>query len=120
MDEYSRVLFTFFVSKDPYFLIRWIQKNVLRVPVKKQWAVLRFLKATLRRTFPLFRGWFAVQGYRVVVKGKIGKTGSVRKKKIIMSGGAYTFSDAFLKADESGGIVRTETGAIGIRVMITF
>lgn len=34
--------------------------------------------------------------------------------------GDYTFSDVFLKADELSGIVQTETGAIGVRVMITF
>lgn len=120
INEYIWVLFISFVSKDPQFLIRWIQKNVSRSPVNKQWVILRFLRATLKTTFPLFKDWFAIRGYRVVVKGKIGKTGSVRKKKIIIANGDYTFSDVFLKSDELGGIIQTETGSIGVRVMLTF
>lgn len=120
LNEYVWILFVSFISKDPQFLIRWIQKNVSRFPVQKQWVILRFLRATLRKTFTSFKKWFGIRGYRIVVKGKIGKTGSVRKKKIIMAMGDYTFSDVFLKADELSGIVQTETGAIGVRVMITF
>lgn len=87
---------------------------------KLQFKFVSFIKSFIKYNFSFFKEFYSIKGLRIIVKGKIGKTGSVRKKKLILTAGSYCYSNLRLRMDEFVGPMFTPTGVIGARVIITY
>lgn len=87
---------------------------------KLQYRFISFIKSFIKYNFSFFKEFYRVHGLRIIIKGKIGKTGSVRKKKFILTAGRYCYSNLRIRMDEFVGPMFTPTGVIGARVIITY
>lgn len=107
-------------TKDPKFIFDFLFKYFNTMHFRMQFRFVSFLKSFIRHNFVLFKDYYRVRGLRILINGKIGKTGSVRKKKILLSFGRVGYANLRLRMDESVGPMFTPTGVIGARVIITY
>jgi ribosomal protein S3 len=61
-----------------------------------------------------------LSGAHLVIKGKIGALGCVRKKVIHIRRGAYSLSKYKLKGDCLYSYAHTQTGKIGVKLIICY
>lgn len=120
MVELVSVVCMSIMSKDSKFLFDFLFKYFNTMHFRIQFRFISFLKNFLRKNFFFFTYYYKLRGIRIILKGKIGKTGSVRKKKVILSFGKYGYSNLHLRMDEYSGPMFTPTGVIGARVIITY
>lgn len=107
-------------TKDPKFIFDFLFKYFNTMHFRLQFKFISFLKSFIRQNFLLFVDYYRIRGIRILIKGKIGKTGSVRKKKILLSFGKIGYSNLRLRMDESVGPMLTPTGVIGARIIISY
>lgn len=107
-------------TKDPKFIFDFLFKYFNTMYFRMQFRFISFLKSFIRHNFALFVDYYKIRGLRILIKGKIGKTGSVRKKKVLLSFGKIGYSNLRLRMDESVGPMFTPTGVIGARIIITY
>lgn len=120
MVELISIMSMSILSRDSKFIFDFLFKYFNTMHFRLQFRFIAFLKSFLRQNFALFVSYYNILGIRIVLKGKIGKTGSVRKKKIILSFGKYGYSNLHLCMDEYSGPMFTPTGVIGARVIIAY
>lgn len=107
-------------TKDPKFIFDFLFKYFNTMHFRMQFRFISFLKGFIKHNFSLFKDFYRIRGLRILIKGKIGKTGSVRKKKILLSFGRAGYANLRLRMDESVGPMFTPTGVIGARIIITY
>jgi len=118
--EFISIMLMSIKSRDAKFIFDFLFKYFNTMHFKLQFKFISFMKSFLRRTFSLLVYYFKIKGIRIIFKGKIGKTGSVRKKKLILRHGRYSYSNLYLRMDEYSGPIFTPTGVIGTRIIITY
>jgi hypothetical protein len=59
-------------------------------------------------------------GFNISIRGKIGATGSVRKKVFYIKLGQYSSSRYYLNGDIYYNSVTTKTGKIGLKMILTY
>ena len=111
----------FLITKDLKYIITIIYKILMNTSFKKH----KYVLTKLRNIFMLFSNYlksqFLVNGILFVIKGKIGKTGSVRKKKFTYrGGGGIPNSRKNIKANTKSFLVYTGTGVLGCSLKISF
>lgn len=105
-------------TKDPKFIFDFLFKYFNTMHFRLQFRFISFLKSFVRHNFILFKDYYRIKGLRIIIKGKIGKTGSVRKKKMLLSFGKIGYANLRLRMDERVGPMFTPTGVIGARIII--
>lgn len=118
--EFISIMLMSIKSRDAKFIFDFLFKYFNTMHFKLQFKFISFMKSFLRRTFSLLVYYFKIKGIRIIFKGKIGKTGSIRKKKLILQHGKYSYSNLYLQMDEYSGPIFTPTGVIGTRIIITY
>ena len=111
----------FLITKDLKYIITIIYKILMNTSFKKH----KYVLTKLKHIFMLFSGYlksqFLVNGILFTIKGKIGKTGSVRKKKFTYrGGGGIPNSRKNIKANTKSFLVYTGTGVLGCSLKISF
>jgi hypothetical protein len=107
-------------TRDPKFIFDFLFKYFNTMHFRMQFRFISFLKSFIRHNFALFADYYRIRGLRILIKGKVGKTGSVRKKKILLSFGKIGYANLRLRMDESVGPMFTPTGVIGARIIISY
>jgi hypothetical protein len=110
---------TFFI-KDPRFLIKWILKILQKLYYKKHWNFLYHLQRNIKKIARIFIKYKIFTGLHLIIKGKIGAVGSVRKKVIHLKIGRYNLSNYSLKGDYLTSYAITQTGKIGLKMIICY
>lgn len=118
--EFVNIFCISLYTKDPKFIFDFLFKHFNEMHFKLQFKFVSFIKSFIKYNFSFFKEFYSIRGLRIIVKGKIGKTGSVRKKKLILTAGSYCYSNLRLRMDEFVGPMFTPTGVIGARVIITY
>lgn len=107
-------------TRDPKFIFDFLFKYFNTMHFRMQFRFISFLKSFIKHNFALFVEFYRIRGLRILIRGKIGKTGSVRKKKVLLSFGKIGYANLRLRMDESVGPMFTPTGVIGARVILTY
>lgn len=118
--EFINIFCISLYTKDPKFIFDFLFKYFNEMHFKLQYRFISFIKSFIKYNFSFFKEFYRVHGLRIIIKGKIGKTGSVRKKKFILTAGRYCYSNLRIRMDEFVGPMFTPTGVIGARVIITY
>jgi hypothetical protein len=115
-------IFTIYYSlllKDSCFFLKYCRRlyelNIIKLHKKIFMLVKRFFKKSL----PLFK-FLKVQGVFYDLRGKIGVTGSAKKKRLYFRFFRHSLSTKDLKLDFSSDVVQTTTGVLGISTYIFF
>lgn len=121
IEEAIRLLIYTIYYKDTSLFITWFTNLLQKIIIKKHRRVLSFLnKATklLKR-----KGYFTrlkCIGFYFDVRGKVGVTGSKKKRHVMIKHGLYSNSKKSTKMVSNQGIVVTKTGSLGVTLTLTY
>ena len=118
--EFINICCLTFFSKDPKFLIKWLVKVLHKINFKKHWKFLYLFKYNILKILRKFINKSDLLGFHMTIRGKIGATGSVRKKTIHIQHGQYSFSRYYTSGDIYYLTSKTQTGIIGMKIIITY
>lgn len=117
--EFFKVVFFTYETGDPKILLKWICKSLTELNYKKHWTFLVNIRIILSRVFNCF--FFKhFNGICIIVKGKIGSVGSVRKKVFYIKLGSFSQSKFYTYGDELYSHARTKTGKIGVKIITNY
>nr|QIB71991.1 cytochrome c-type biogenesis protein CcmF_ii [Gruberia lanceolata] len=120
INEFIDIFFYAAAYKSSNLIYSWIARNLNIIFFKKQWKLISFLKSSIRFLYPILKSYFGILGLKVKFKGKIGKVGSFRKKRFVIKEGIYSYSNINLRLIESRGQVFTDTGVIGLQIILSY
>lgn len=106
--------------KDPEKLIQLIQMKLNTLNLKKHRRMFYFVRNFFFVWFKILARDFKLKGYSLFFKGKLGKKGSVKKKKFFVKNGKISFTNKNLRMNYRTYIVWTITGVVGCGISIFF
>ena len=120
IQEFIYICTATFSTGDPKFLLRWIIKVLHKISFKKHWRFLYQLKQNILRISRRFIELSKFKGLHIIIKGKIGALGCVRKKTVHIKMGSYGLSRYYLKGDMLYSSAVTQTGKIGVKIITSY
>lgn len=120
LHEMLDVLYVTFFYKDLNFLIKWFIKTMYRIDFLNQRKLISALKQIIRRNFVFFLQNNNIIGFFFNVRGKIGVTGNAMSRNIFFCYGDFSKTTKKHKSDYQYEIVKTNTGALGVTMYMTF
>jgi hypothetical protein len=107
------ILLTFHLKQTKIFF-SWLTQKLSKIKVYQHILLLNLVSALIKKIFPFSVSNMGILGVQLIVKGKINKKGSVRKKKFSLSMGKTRYSNVNIKKSYNYGISPTETGVLGV------
>lgn len=120
IQEFIYICIATFSTGDPKFLLRWIIKVLHKISFKKHWRFLYQLKQNILKISRRFIELSKFRGLHIIIKGKIGALGCVRKKTVHIRIGSYGLSRYYLKGDMLYSAAITQTGKIGVKIITSY
>ena len=106
--------------KNLNLIMKWIKSYFERRKLKKHKKLFFFLKYLFLNLIWKFSIKFNIKGIRLYLKGKIGKSGSVRKSKKFGQKGKVSYTTKSLALVSERIVVRTTTGTMGLLLEMFF
>lgn len=120
IEEFIGISIASFLTKDSKFLLVWVIKVLTKINFRKHWKFLYQFKHYITLIANKFITNSNFSGLDIVIKGKIGALGSVRKKTFRIKVGTFGHSRFYLGGDELFNYVKTETGVIGVKIITSY
>jgi hypothetical protein len=119
--EIFEVLWLVFFFKDTTLFVNWITWTLSSITYKKIKLFLHFLRNYLVNYFlPQVCNLVKIKGFLFDIRGKVGVTGDAKKRHVQIDWGQSSYTKKKLKFSLKQGIVKTQTGVMGVTVVITF
>jgi ribosomal protein S3 len=99
---------------------RWLIRFMEKIRIKLHRRFLFLLKLYFKRLHVLHSKILNYIGLKLVIKGKIGSAGSSKKKIFKMSQGLCSLTKKNHKIAYCNRIVRTYTGALGLKLFLFY
>ncbi len=120
LNEMLEILHLTFLFKDLNFLKRWFLLTMERIQFEKHRKFLSVFKHIVSKFPKALMKKNKVKGFFLDVRGKVGVTGDAKKRNFFVSVGKRSKTTKNSKYDYQQGIVRTETGALGITMIMYY
>lgn len=120
LNEMLEILYLTFYRKDLNYLKRWFLLTMERIQFEKHRQFLRVVKHILFHHTDVLLESNGIKGFFLDVRGKVGVTGDAKRRNFYVSVGKRSRTTKNSKFDYQNGIVRTETGALGITMVIYY
>lgn len=117
--EFFTVVCFTYESGDPKILLRWICKSLVEINYRKYLTFLVNVRDILQKAFDLSL-FSNFNGICIIIKGKLGSVGSVRKKVFYIKIGSFSQSKFYSYGDELYSYARTKTGKIGVKIITNY
>jgi len=117
--ELSEILISGVITKNLFFLYRWIKYNIEKRSLKMFSSIKRFLRALFMQFFFKLNSYFSLKGFYLKFKGKFIKGGG-RKKKQIFKYGEYSSNNKSLRLVYKVFHLRTISGIIGCTLKLAY
>jgi len=117
---YFRLLIQLSLLKSPKLLILALEHLFIKTPIKRHRSIFFRLRHLLKVWYFICRKKRCLKGFSFFFKGKLGKKGSVRKRKFFTKKGLISFTNKELRVNYSNYILWTNTGCIGANISIFF
>jgi hypothetical protein len=117
---YFRLLIQLSLLKSPKLLVLALEHLFIKTPIKRHRSIFFRLRHLLKVWYFICRKKRCVKGFSFFFKGKLGKKGSVRKRKFFTKKGLISFTNKELRVNYSNYILWTNTGCIGANISIFF
>lgn len=118
--EFIEILWLSFVLKDSQFFLNWFKDFMEKINLKNHKKFLNLLKLVLTRYYNFFFLNSDVLGVFFDIRGKLGVTGSAKKRHMKISSGTHSSTKKKNKISFSQSTVRTSTGVLGVTFCIFF
>lgn len=106
--------------KNPRLFVLAVQKKFYRSTFKQHRRLFFLVKSALNLWYLLLKNLRGVKGYSLFFKGKLGKKGSVRKRKIYTKKGLVSLTNKSLRVNTRCYTIWTVTGSVGAGISIFF
>jgi hypothetical protein len=114
------VIYYSLLLKDSQMFVNFFKKNFEKINIKLHKKLLSGFKKLIKDIFkPLF-GFFGVVGIFFNIKGKIGVSGSAKKRRYFFYFGKHSISSRNTKVDLKFTPIWTFTGTLGFSFLIFF
>lgn len=117
---YFRLIVQLSLLKSPRLLILALEHLFIKTPIKRHRSIFFRLRHLLKVWYFIARKKRCLKGFSFFFKGKLGKKGSVRKRKFFTKKGLISFTNKDLRVNYSNYILWTNTGCIGANISIFF
>ncbi len=117
---YFRLIVQLSLLKNPRLLILVLEHLFIKTPIKRHRSIFFKLRHFLKIWYLICRKKRCVKGFSFFFKGKLGRKGSVRKRKFFTKKGLISFTNKELRVNYSNYILWTNTGCIGANISIFF
>lgn len=118
--ELIEVLFYSFYHKDLIMFKFWFLKNFRKIHYTRQKNFLVFLKIIITDIFEHYKHIFNIQGFYIVVKGKVLVTSNAKKKTVRFRVGPLNKTSKNQKIDFQQGVVKAPSGSSGLLIILTY
>lgn len=120
LKEMIEIFLWFFRFKDLSIFETWFIKAMHKLPPKKHRKFLLFLKSCICNYFsPLFNA-SGMKGFFMRISGKISVTGNAKTRSQYIKWGVFGTSKKDNKLELTQNIIRTNTGVLGVLIMISY
>ena len=109
-----------FFSKDLSFLMTWLTRLMGKIDYKKHRRLLKILKSILLKYKYFFLLLNKVEGFKFGIKGKLGVKGNAKKRIMEFTVRNTSFSKKKNRIEYQQGLVYTETGVLGVTMVLAF
>jgi hypothetical protein len=120
LQEMIEILWFSFRRKDLTPIIRWIRRSMQRIKIKKHKKFLKVLKFFIKKYRKIFIYRNKLKGLKFDIRGKVSVTGNSKKRHFMFNIGKTGFSKKAYKIEYQQGLVFTNTGVLGLTMIITF
>jgi hypothetical protein len=103
----------------PFIIITWIKNLITTKTIWRHPTILAYVTSALNLMFKYFYG-DSIAGLYISIRGKIGKTGSVRKKKYIYTRGQVSRTNILIGSNFASSAILTKSGVLGISVGVFY
>lgn len=118
--EFIKVLWLSFLFKDCKFFLSWFCYFMEKISLKNHKKLLNLLKLVFTRYFNIFFTKLNILGIFFDIRGKLGVTGSAKKRHFKINFGSSSSTTKQSKINYNQSIVRTNTGVLGVTFCIYF
>ncbi len=119
-NEIIEVLFLCLWLKNLKLFMDWMRKHFERTNLKKHKKLFLLLNFLLGRLIWNYNIFLQLKGLRVVLRGKFGKAGSVRKTRKYIRRGKCSYTTKNIALINQTNVIRTLTGVFSIKMEIFF
>lgn len=113
--EYSKVIYTMMLNKDLDLFVNYVKKIFKKIPLWKHKQFFLATEGILKMMLFALKRSHGIVGYHFEVRGKIGRAGKVRKKKIMKKVGNSSKSNYFNKISFVDTTLNTVSGVLSFR-----
>jgi len=121
IEEVIYLMVTSIRFKDSTLFMNWLVTYMNKIEIKKHKKFISFLRKFVRHNTK--RGYLdklGCLGFFFDIRGKVGVTGSKKKRHYMIRYGAYSATSKSLRWSLEKGIVWTNTGSLGTTLIITY
>lgn len=118
--EITLICFLFYKLKDVTILITYLFNKMKRMSLFKHRNFLRRIFFILRVLFYEIGPWYAIEGVKIKLIGKISVTGNARTRTMHFKEGLVSNSNMNIRSDYNFTIINTNTGCLGLSIWLFF
>lgn len=120
LKEMLEVFLWFFKFKDITLFENWFLKAMHKLQPKKHRKFLLFLKSCICGYFNPFFNASGLKGFFMKISGKISVTGNAKTRSQYIKWGVFGTSKKDNKLELTQNVIRTNTGVLGVTIMISY
>lgn len=119
-NEVVEILFLSIWLKNLKLFMDWMRKHFEKTNLKKHRRLFLLLNLLLGKFMWNYNIFFSLHGLRVVLLGKFGKAGSVRKTRRYIRRGKCSYTTKNIALINQTNVIRTLTGVFSIKVEVFY
>ena len=119
-NEIIEILFLCLWLKNTKLFMDWMRKYFERTNLKKHRKLFLLLNLLLGKLVWNYNLFLQLKGLRVVLRGKFGKAGSVRKTRKYIKRGKCSYTSKNIALVNQTNVIRTLTGVFSIKFEVFF
>jgi len=120
LNESLQIIYLALKLKDPYVLSNWMISTMQKISFWKYKTFLRYIKYVLRYFFWVIFKQLNVKGVKFQLKGKISVAGNARTRTVLHTIGFTSHTTFNNKILYKLSLIKTFTGALGLKLWIVF
>lgn len=120
INDFIYVLSIMFLQKNCLVFIRWLIRFIEKIHIRLHKKFFFLLKLYFKRVFSSQANFLDYKGFKLVLRGKISSAGNSKKKIFKFSHGICSLTKKNSKINYCYKIIRTYTGALGLKVFLFY
>lgn len=120
VNDFVCVLAIMFVQRNCLIFVRWLVRFMEKIHIRLHKKFFFLLQLYFKRIYSLNSSYLNYKGFKLVVKGKISSAGNSKKKIFKFSHGSCSLTKKNHKINYCHKIIRTYTGALGLKVFLFY